>query len=680
MWESTECGFPIPHFPDVHTRRGYEGRRDKRAKMEVDLDDAFAGLPTVGDSLMGFDEGADSRLLPDDEKEEEEEASGPGDAEHDEGQEAADPLLPEGEPEAGVEDETSLPPWMHRAHASIIEARTPSTAMLGLDERLVAALGRLGVHQCFPVQAAVVPVVLAAHAARRAADVCVCAPTGSGKTLAYALPIVQALLPRVVTRLRALVLLPTRGLAAQVHGVFCTLCEGTPLRCGLAAGQEGVSWERERASLVRVSGGSSTGSYHEADLVAGEAVGEGTSAVDIVIATPGRLVEHLQSGAPFTLQHLRFLVVDEADRLLSQGYQGWLRSVLDAAHIRPSHAAPILGRSALAAPAALAAETVRARLGSAAARSRGAPLALRGADAPLLKLLFSATLTRSPAKLAPLQLVNPRYFCVAGARYATPATLKEWMLTCGAQEKPRLLLLLLRGLLEAEAQEAEAEDVAEGGRVEGEVMEGGEDGDDDDKDDDDDSAAEVTEDVRLNDEAEDAEADAALAAVGKGGGGLRRRSLKSGRVIVFCSSLESTHRLTRLLHMLGIAATEFSSSVPPKQRTLALERLKSGQTRVLIASDAMARGMDVEGVSVVINYDPPANIKGYVHRVGRTARAGKAGTSYTLLKDSEVHHFKASMAKAAKAYRPLELPAQRPALARLSAEYAHCTLVACPFA
>jgi len=664
--------------------------------MEVDLDDAFAGLPTVGDSLMGFDEGADSRLLPDDEKEEEEEASGPGDAEHDEGQEAADPLLPEGEPEAGVEDETSLPPWMHRAHASIIEARTPSTAMLGLDERLVAALGRLGVHQCFPVQAAVVPVVLAAHAARRAADVCVCAPTGSGKTLAYALPIVQALLPRVVTRLRALVLLPTRGLAAQVHGVFCTLCEGTPLRCGLAAGQEGVSWERERASLVRVSGGSSTGSYHEADLVAGE----GTSAVDIVIATPGRLVEHLQSGAPFTLQHLRFLVVDEADRLLSQGYQGWLRSVLDAAHIRPSHAAPILGlrsvldaahirpshatpilgRSALAAPAALAAETVRARLGSAAARSRGAPLALTGADAPLLKLLFSATLTRSPAKLAPLQLVNPRYFCVAGARYATPATLKEWMLTCGAQEKPRLLLLLLRGLLEAEAQEAEAEDVAEGGRAEGKVMEGGEDGDDDDKDDDDDSAAEVTEDVRLNDEAEDAEADAALAAVGKGGGGLRRRSLKSGRVIVFCSSLESTHRLTRLLHMLGIAATEFSSSVPPKQRTLALERLKSGQTRVLIASDAMARGMDVEGVSVVINYDPPANIKGYVHRVGRTARAGKAGTSYTLLKDSEVHHFKASMAKAAKAYRPLELPAQRPALARLSAEYADCILVACPFA
>jgi len=109
--------------------------------------------------------------------------------------------------------------------------------------------------------------------------------------------------------------------------------------------------------------------------------------------------------------------------------------------------------------------------------------------------------------------------------------------------------------------------------------------------------------------------------------------------------------------------------VPPKQRTLALERLRAGKTRVLVASDAMARGMDVEGVGVVVNYDPPSNLKGYVHRVGRTARAGKSGTSYTLLKDSEVHHFKVSMAKAGKAYRPLELPAQQAGLARLAAEY-----------
>ena len=80
--------------------------------------------------------------------------------------------------------------------------------------------------------------------------------------------------------------------------------------------------------------------------------------------------------------------------------------------------------------------------------------------------------------------------------------------------------------------------------------------------------------------------------------------------------------------------------------------------------------MDVDGVDVVVNYDPPANIKGYVHRVGRTARAGRSGTSYTLLRTAEVHHFKRSMAKASKPWRPLELPDQQAALDSVSPEYA----------
>ena len=71
----------------------------------------------------------------------------------------------------------------------------------------------------------------------------------------------------------------------------------------------------------------------------------------------------------------------------------------------------------------------------------------------------------------------------------------------------------------------------------------------------------------------------------------------------------------------------------------------------------------------MINYDPPANIKGYVHRVGRTARAGKAGTSYTLLRDAEVHHFKSSMAKAGKAWQPLSLPHQAARMRAISWEY-----------
>lgn len=212
---------------------------------------------------------------------------------------------------ATAAEEAALPPWMRAANASIIAPRSPKTSVLGLDPRLEAALTRMGVRKCFPVQACVVPVALAAHAARVSADLCVCAPTGSGKTLAYALPLVQSLLPRVVCRLRALVLLPTRGLAAQVGAIFDALCESTPLRVGLAAGHEASSWERERAAIC-----GATARRGAAGAAGASSAG---SSVDILVATPGRLVEHLQhADGAVGLQHLRWLVVDEADRLLSQ--------------------------------------------------------------------------------------------------------------------------------------------------------------------------------------------------------------------------------------------------------------------------------------------------------------------------------------------------------------------------
>ena len=78
--------------------------------------------------------------------------------------------------------------------------------------------------------------------------------------------------------------------------------------------------------------------------------------------------------------------------------------------------------------------------------------------------------------------------------------------------------------------------------------------------------------------------------------------------------------------------------------------------------------MDVDTVSVVINYDPPGDIKAYVHRVGRTARAGRKGTSYTLLADPEVNYFKSTMAKAGKGWSPLTLPQQRRALQSVQPE------------
>ena len=566
-------------------------------------------------------------------------------------------------------DETELPAWMHAVHTTIIKPHTPSLDEIGLDARLIATLERMGARECFPVQATVVPAVLAAYAAEVPADVCVCAPTGSGKTLAYALPIVQALLTRIIIRVRALVLLPTRSLAAQVHRVFTGLCEGTSLRVALAAGQDGISWEQECISLR----GDNFDPSHTS----------GCSSVDIIVATPGRLVEHLQSGRSVTLQHLRFLVIDEADRLLSQGYQGWLPLVLDATHQRSCNS----GDDSAHSSSALSAQengigsmigacdkfvtidpiTRRPRTGGIDVNRRG-PSFDGLADAPVLKMLFSATLTRSPAKLAPLQLVRPRYFCVAGARYATPSTLREWMLVCSNEEKPKLLAVLLQrhmlgddnGKCQATVTGHESEEdcesrgdiVVDGSSSQQELNES-------DKDD---------VDCDYDDRATDATRWPSTTTATKPST-LPTVPTSNGAAIVFTSSLEATHRLTRLLQLLGIECTEFSSAVPARERAKALEGLRSGKVRVLITSDAMARGMDVEDVSVVINYEPPANIKGYVHRVGRTARAGRTGTSYTLLRDAEVHHFKLTMAKAGKAWRPLELHSQAQAIDALDSAY-----------
>jgi ATP-dependent RNA helicase DDX51/DBP6 len=106
-------------------------------------------------------------------------------------------------------------------------------------------------------------------------------------------------------RLRALVLVPTRELVSQVYNVFKGLIKGMNLRCEALYGDK--SFAEEQSRLVNAE--------------------SGDSLVDIVICTPGRLVDHLQSTPGFTLQHLRFLVADEADRLLMQSYQDWLAKV-----------------------------------------------------------------------------------------------------------------------------------------------------------------------------------------------------------------------------------------------------------------------------------------------------------------------------------------------------------------
>lgn len=212
-------------------------------------------------------------------------------------------------------------------------------------------------------------------------DLLVSAATGSGKTLAFAIPIVQNLIKRVVCRVRAVVVLPTRDLALQVKKTFDDLCAGEKLRIGLAVGASSFSVEQSNLMLDNYAA-----LAHLFDEGSADSKERWSSKVDILVATPGRLVDHITSTPGFTLDHLEFLVIDEADRLMSQHYQGWLDVVYK--HLK-HHTAMLLP--------------------SIVHRQSSLPILPKRVQ----KMLFSATLTRNPEKLESLKLKNPIYVTVS---------------------------------------------------------------------------------------------------------------------------------------------------------------------------------------------------------------------------------------------------------------------------
>lgn len=307
------------------------------------------------------------------------------------------------------------------------------------------------------VQTALIPLLLtspqayALYPSAPPRDVCVSAPTGSGKTLAYAVPLLEVLRRRTVPALRALIVLPTRDLVVQVRDTLQALIgssEGA-LRCAAISGTS--NWVSESAALSSSA----------------------KDQVDILIATPGRLVDHLDSTPGFTLQHLRFLVIDEADRLLAQSFQSWLPRLLAALEPSSAKAPDTPPRSeeeeeaepGVVAPAWLRNQAAQKgmHVGSSVPRVSVSGACTQLFSAPtnpahftqhVQKLLFSATLTRDPAKIAALELRSARFVAVREARegghaidaaddFALPASLAEHMLIAPASEKPKNLLWLL---------------------------------------------------------------------------------------------------------------------------------------------------------------------------------------------------------------------------------------------
>jgi len=479
---------------------------------------------------------------------------------------------------------------------------------------LVENLKRQGFEHFFPIQALAIPDVLASerHAHVRARDVCVTAPTGSGKTLSYVLPILNALASKQQSHsLRALVVLPSRDLATQVHRVFDEYVTGSKLKVGLAIGQSDFVAEQKALTVDEKSTDIdmllNRLSYDPSDLQlalkvsrlrrssAGMRVpANGWSNVDILVCTPGRLVDHLDKTKGFTLQHLRFLVVDEADRLLSQSYHNWIDRVLEASNSASTAAWKGMKDGNLP-PFQMTSDQQSVRIEPITWRRGGAegdrsdhfntndgslpasvcrPIQLR-------KFLVSATLTRDPQKLASLRLVNAKHFNVhsmkGDKKYAMPTTLKEYTVECTAEQKPLVLLSLLLDRLQQSQQQQKTV------------------------------------------------------------------------IVVFTASLDSTHRLARLLQLLWAAnqygrnvVGEFSSALSQSQRAALVQRCNNTKDplAIVVCSDGMSRGMDLDAVDTVINYDVPTLAKTYLHRCGRTARGSREGTAISLLKGGQVSLFR----------------------------------------
>jgi ATP-dependent RNA helicase RhlE len=326
------------------------------------------------------------------------------------------------------------------------------------------------------VQAKAIPFAIAGR------DVLACAQTGSGKTAAFLLPIMHNLLAQPRRTTRALVLTPTRELAAQILDDFRALAASTPL--GAAAVYGGVAIGPQQHAFE--------------------------SGVDVVIATPGRLLDHIARGSA-SLGAVEYLVVDEADRMLDMGFLPAVRRVLQ--HI----------------------------------------------PAKRQTLFFSATMPPPIALLARDMLKNPEIISLH-RRSAPAAAITQAAYPVPQHLKAPLLVHLLRR------------------------------------------------------------------------GDLRQ-------ALVFTRTKHRANRVAEHLVRHGISAERIHGNRSQKQREAALEGFKSGRYPVLVATDIASRGIDVEALSHVVNFDVPGAPEDYIHRVGRTGRADAAGDAFTFVAPDEERDF-----------------------------------------
>jgi ATP-dependent RNA helicase RhlE len=353
-----------------------------------------------------------------------------------------------------------------------VEAPVPPFTELGLSEEVLRAVSEAGYERPTKIQAQSIPVILAGQ------DVIGSSQTGSGKTAAFALPILTKL--KAPGALRCLILEPTRELAAQVEMQFQKYGEHTGLRSLLVHGGVGYGAQRD---------GLKTG-------------------VDVLIATPGRLLDHMQQRT-VDLSTVDMLVLDEVDRMLDMGFLPDVRRIVTRCPEKRQ------------------------------------------------TLFFSATMPNEIASLAGWALKDPFKIEIGRPRMAASGV-SHYFYPVNRMQREELLMALLK--------ETEYKSVMVFTRTK-------------------------------------ADADSLA-------GRVKREGVEN----------------VALMH----------GDIPQKDRTRALEGFRTGEFQVIIATDIAARGLDISGVTHVINYTVPENPEDYVHRIGRTGRADKEGDAYTLISADEL--------------------------------------------
>jgi ATP-dependent RNA helicase DDX51/DBP6 len=517
-------------------------------------------------------------------------------------------------PDAAFEPTFStLPSWLAQP-TTVESSKTVPFAELGVEPQYVKKLEQQGFKDALAVQSALLP-MLHTGFEQHLGDICVSAKTGSGKTLAYLLPIIEALKDRAVPILSAIVVVPSRQLVNQALQVAEDLCAGTKIKVGTALGNTTFATEQKqlvklravynpkaakdlhaRASQQFRTGFVEKGGVFD-DLMKMplDHVPQYDSGVDILICTPGRLVEHIEHTTGFLLNSVRWLVIDEADQLLNQNFQGWASVLMGALHGET----PVDFMNA------------QERLLKRERDANSIWSAVLPAQRQLTKIVLSATMEKDLTKLGTLRLKRPRLVVVQDDTteaqpleheddvFELPSTLEEFAVHVGdGSNKPLHLLHVLRNYIFTGLKTSKSRQEREGSSP------SSSDG--------------------------DKEESTAMAD-------------QPSRVLIFTKSTENASRLSHLLSVLEPAFKDYlrtmTRALTAEASRKLLKSFGSGEVKILIASDAASRGLDIPDISHVINYDIPTSITSYVHRVGRTARAGKSGQACTLFTKTEAAWF-----------------------------------------